>query len=408
MDYAEHYAIQASLAQEESLISAVRLFDIDVESLYSSGMEYLAASLPSGKESPFSNKATGSNHSILMSALCHHVEVLGHEIDLMPDRAWINFFRLLGVEQLTGGYPTIEVEFARTSIAVAADIDVTIPIGTEIRNAFDPSKSAYVTQTLTLDGSTVSATVPARVDSLGEDLNTRIGAYTQVIQKIPHLESAIDIAYISYGLDTQSLSEAIQIARSGIRTGNLGRLTDKGLLDFDGDRFLGRCVTLRDYIYYAERLGASKANAIRGRAVGAVGYFGDLITVAIYPPARASGIAVDLAKIQDGGTQVQIVPAQIIPIDGIIEIRTAQNFPRQTAIDQISAAIVDTINPPYGTWGDRDLAGSIATAIERIQGIYAVPNIFLKNANSGVPLEGLQVEPWQLFEVQDTLQINVV
>lgn len=408
MDYAEHYAIQSSLAQEESLIAAVRLFDVDAEALYSSGMELLAASLPSGRESPFSNKASGSNHSILMGATAHMLEVLGHEVNLMPDRAWINFFRLLGVEQLTGGYPIVEIEFTRQAVAVAQNITVVIPIGTEVRNANDPSKSAYLTQTLTLDGSTATATVNARIDTLGEDLNTRLGSYTQVIQKIPYLESAADTGYVSSGLDTASLSEAISIARQGIRTGNLGRLTEKGLLDLEGDRFLGRCVTLRDYIYYAERLGAAKANALRGMAYGTSGYYGDLITVPIYPPARASSIAIDLAKISDTSSRLSVIPAEVIPIDGIINIKTAQNFPRQAAIDAISVAIVDTINPPYGTWGDKDLAGSVSTAIERIQGIYAVPNIYLKNANSGVPLEGLQIEPWHLFEIQDTLQINIL
>jgi hypothetical protein len=302
----------------------------------------------------------------------------------------------------------VEMRFTRATVAVNQNIPVTIPIGTEIRNSFDPSRSAYLTQSLVLDGSTVSGTVAARVDTLGEDSNTRIGAYNQVVQKIPYLDAAVDIAYISNGLDTATLSEVIVLARQGIRTGNLGRLTEKGLLDLEGNRFLGRCSTLRDYIYYAERLGATKANAIQGVAYGASGYYGDLITVPIYPPARASSISADLLKISDASARVQIVPAEVIPIDGIINIKIAQNFPRQAAIDAISVAIVDTINPPYGTWGDKDLGGSISTAIERIQGIYAVPNIFLKNANSGVSLEGLTILPWHLFEVQDTLQINVV
>lgn len=407
-DYQEHYAIQASLATEESLLPPVRLFDLDAEALYSSGMELLASPLPSGRESPFSNKATGSNHSILVSALCHQIETLGHEINLMPDRAWINFFRLLGVEQLTGGYPVIEVEFTRSIAAVSNNLDVLIPIGTEIRNSSDANKSAYTTQNLLLSGSDVSGTTTARVDTLGEDLNTPIGTYNQVIQRIPFLEAVADTAYISPGADVASLAEAIQIARSGIRTGNLGRLTDRGLLDFEGERFLGRCVTLRDYIYYAQRLGALKANAVRGQAYGASGYYGDLITVPVYPANRASTIAIDLLKISDAASRVDVIPAEVIPIDGMINIKTAQNFGRQAAIDAISNAIVDTINPPSGTWGDKDLVGSISTAIERIVGIYAVPSIYLKNAASGIPLEGLQIQPWHLFEVQDTIEINVV
>jgi hypothetical protein len=408
MDYFEHYAIQASLAQEESLIPAVRLFDLDAEALYSSGMEYLASSLPSGRESPFSNKASGSNHSILFSSLCHIVEVLGHEVDLMPDRAWINFFRLLGVEQLTGGYPLIEVEFTRSAVALAQNIDVVIPIGTQIRNAFDSSRSAYVTQTLFISGSSLSETVPARIDTLGEDLNTRIGAYSQVVQKIPYLESVADINYLSNGLETQSMAEAIASARQGIRTGNLGRLYEKGSIDLDGNRFLGRCVTLRDYIYFSERLGATKANAIQGQVCGATGYYGDAITVAVYPPSRASGLLNELVKISDASTRLSVIPAEIISIDGIINIKIAQNLPRQLAIDAISIAIVDNINPPHGKWGDKDFAGSLSTAIEQIQGIYAVPSIFLKNASSGIPLEGLEIQPWHLFEVQDTIQINII
>jgi hypothetical protein len=408
MDYAEHYAIQAKLAAEEALIPSPKLFDLDAEALYSSGMELLASNLPSGRESPFSNKASGSSHSWIMSATSHMIEVLGYEVDLMLDRAWINFFRLLGVEQLTGGYPMIEVEFTRSAVAVAQNIPVTIPIGTEIRNIFDASKSAYLTQTLVIDGSNLSDRAIARVDTLGEDANTRIGSYSKVIQKIPYLESAADISYVSAGLDTSTLAETISTARQGVRTGNLGRLTEKGLIDLEGERFLGRCVTLRDYIYYAERLGATKANAVRGIAYGASGYYGDLITVPVHPPARASSIAIDLAKISDASSRLSVIPSEVIPIDGIINVKVAQNFPRQAVIDAISIAIVDRINPPYGIWGDQNFAGSLSTAIELIQGIYAVPNIFLKNANSGVPLEGLNIMPWHLFEVQDTIEINIV
>lgn len=407
-DYTEHYAIQASLATEESLLAAVRLFDLDAESLYVAGMEMLASNLPSGRESPFSNKATGSNHSILMSALCHQIEVLGHELNLMLDRAWINFYRLLGVEQLTGSYPLIEMQFSRSIDALRGAIDVTIPIGTEIRNAYNPSLSARTIETTIISGSDLSVTVAARVDTLGSDLNTAIGSYTQPIGRIAFLESAIDLRYIQSGEDVASLAEAVQIARSGIRTGNLGRLTDKGLIDFEGDAFLGRCVTLRDYIFYARRLGASKANAVRGVAYGASGYYGDLITVPVYPEAIASVARSGLLKICDASARVDVIPAVVIPIDGIINIKIAQNFTRQMALDLITTAIVDTINPPHGSWGDPDLNGSMVTAIERIQGIYAVPSIFLKHAESGIPLEGLEIAPWHLFEIQDTIQFNVL
>lgn len=407
-DYDEHYAIQASLATEESLLAAVQLFDLDAEALYSAGMDLLASNLPSGRESPFSNKATGSNHSILMSALCHQIEILGYEANLMLDRAWINFYRLLGVEQLTGSYPLIEMEFSRSAEALKSNIDVTIPIGTEIRNSDNPELSARTTQSITISGSDLSARVAARVDTLGSDLNTAIGSYTQFVSKVAFLESCRDIKYIEAGADPSTLAEAIGIARSGIRTGNLGRLTDKGFIDLEGNAFLGRCVTLRDYIFYAGRLGAKKANAFSGQAFGASGYYGDLITVPIYPPALAPAIGADLLKIADASARVDVIGAVVIPIDGIINIKIAQNFSKQAAIDLITTAIVDEINPPFGTWGDRDLVGSIVTAIERIQGVYAVPSIFLKNAQSGIPLIGLEIQPWHLFEIQDTIQFNVV
>lgn len=407
-DYEEHYAIQARLATEESLLAAVRLFDLDAESLYSAGMDLLASSLPSGRESPFSNKATGSNHSILMSALCHQIEVLGYEVNLMLDRAWINFYRLLGVEQLTGSYPLLEMEFSRSIDALRNGIDVIIPIGTEIRNTNNPSLSARTIETITISGSDLSATVAARVDTLGVDLNTAIGSYTQFVGKTAFLESCRDLNYIEAGADVSSLAEAIQIARSGIRTGNLGRLTDKGLIDLDGDAFLGRCVTLRDYIFYARRLGAKKANAVQGIAFGASGYYGDLITVPIYPPGVSAAVKVGLLKISDASARVDVIPAVVVPIDGIINIKIAQNLTRKMAIDLITTTIVDTINPPFGMWGDPNLSSSISTAIERIQGIYAVPSIFLKHAESGIPLEGLEVSPWHLFEIQDTIQFNVV
>lgn len=408
MEYSEHYRLQASLSEAESILPAVQLFDTDIEQLYSLGMELLASTLPSGRESPFSNKATGSAQSILLSALLQMIEVLGYEINLMPDRAWINFFRLLGAEQLTGEFPIIELFFSREARAVSLNIDVTIPIGTEVRNSLDQSKSAYTTETVVISGSDVSASVIARVDILGEDINTRIGSYNDLVQKIPYIDSVKDITYLSAGRDPSTLADSVLNTRQGIRSGNLGRMSSKGLIDLDNETFLGRAVTLRDYIYYSLRFGAAKANAFRGRSFGSAGYFGDLVTVVIYPATIATAVKNNLLIIAEASVRLDTIPAVVIPIDGIIEIKIAQNFSRQAAVDAISVAIVDNINPPFGGWGDQNLGASIATEIEKIQGIYAVPNIFLKNANSGVPLEGLSIEPWNLFEIQDTIEIKVV
>jgi hypothetical protein len=66
------------------------------------------------------------------------------------------------------------------------------------------------------------------------------------------------------------------------------------------------------------------------------------------------------------------------------------------------------VNPPAGIWGDTNFARNLATALENIDGVYAVPEMQLKHSITQEPLENLAIAPWNLIEVQQGITFTVI
>ena len=105
---------------------------------------------------------------------------------------------------------------------------------------------------------------------------------------------------------------------------------------------------------------------------------------------------------------VDVLGAEVIPIDGEVTVRVVPYLVGQnnTVFDMAARAIAERINPPHGKWGDFQLSISLATALELVEGFYAVPSVKLKHAVTGEPIESLKPKPWQLFEIQGSLVVK--
>ena len=179
-----------------------------------------------------------------------------------------------------------------------------------------------------------------------------------------------------------------------------------------------RTVSRSDYYQELLDIGCQKVNVVSpGFMKDRPGRFPELVTVLVHPPEMMQIVEQYLIEGQPGsngktisaGKLLQVIPSEIIPIDGSLECKIIEGLSNNQAYDIAATAIANNINPPYGKWGDKNLPVSIANALERSQvSIYSVPleSIKLKHAETGVPFESLDVKPWNLFSIQNTLQFN--
>jgi hypothetical protein len=406
MDYQQHYQLQEALSTEEGLVPPPRLFDYDETQIYAAIMDLLAQDQANGVPSPFRSKQPGSAHSILVGGITELISFFGYEMDKVPDRAWVHILRLLGAKTPVIESPVLSLSFEKSETAVLNSLDAIVPIGTVVSDIFG-NFTLTTLYSITIPGSESTGIVQARLDSEVLPADYTQGMFSLLKSATPYVTGVQDVGITSTGQTAQNLSEIAQIVRGGVRTGNLGRYQDISLIDTSGENFLGRCVTFADYIYYAKRLGAEKANAFRGVQLDNVGFFGDLTTVVVYPGTAVSGVDVEIRKIAMEGIRLDIVPATIVPLDGIITVKVAASIRDSSVRDLVAEAIVSSINPPAGIWGDPQFLSNLATAIESVQGIYAVSRIELKHALTNVPFTSLKIEAWHLLEIQNTIEIEV-
>jgi hypothetical protein len=165
-------------------------------------------------------------------------------------------------------------------------------------------------------------------------------------------------------------------------------------------------VTARDYEFAANLVGAQKVRVMVGVSPGTAGYFGSLTSVVVYPPDITPSVEAILAERVLANRQISTLPADIIPIDGVIKPRVVPSLSNLEVFNLVATAIATEVNPPYGNWGDSNFAQTVAIACERQVGIFGVPEINLRHAITGAPLESLDIQPWQLLEIQSTLQVE--
>jgi hypothetical protein len=146
---------------------------------------------------------------------------------------------------------------------------------------------------------------------------------------------------------------------------------------------------------------------IRGRIPGSTATHRDLRTVAVYPIEMVPSVELEMRSRRMFDERLNVIPAEIIPLTGSIEVRAITGVTENQARALTINAIVNDVNPPHGKWGDQDFGASLATVIEKQNGIYATRSINLKHSVTGEELRTLIVEPWNLLEIQQGLEIFV-
>lgn len=408
--YVEYYHLREQLEATPLLIPKPVLYNFDSGQVYAAHMDMLAQPLPTGEASPFSSKEPGSGHGVLMSVMTHLQDVHAHEFNLVPDAWWIEWFRSLGAEIQQAEYPVINLVFERTPEAIINRVPALIPANTEIRSNRDLNIAAYTLYEEEILGDEESIVVAARINRLGVLPNIRAGE----MSVLPRYLSFINRVYndgtvVQQGKNAETLIEAMLRVRDGLRSGSLGQDPIEGEFVPNDPRFHARCVTVADFSYWAKRLGATKVNVLSGMQYGVTnGEFADLTSLVVYPSILSELLYDSMVGMTIQALRFDVRPAELIPIDGTIQVKVIPNVPESDVFNIVAEAIVNKVNPPYGTWGDLNFPATLATALEETFSIYAVPEMNLKHSETGEPISELDIQPWHLFEIQNTLEIETV
>lgn len=396
--YEQYFRLSEYLGRDASLIQSRRLYSLDENALYSAIMDRLAQPLPNGEESPFSSRSPTTAHAILTGGMAYQQSVLAEEFNHVPDRTLVLMLRLLGTRMSIAEYPVINQVFRRAPESLLVGIPAIIPLNLEVRSRYDPTLSVYTTLSASMEGTAGVdeveregvhfVSVPCRVSQIGALPNIRLREFTVLPRSLPFVsESFNDGRIVNPGRNAETLVEAVLRSREDFRTGL-------------------RCVTARDYEFAANLVGAQKVRVMVGVSPGTAGYFGSLTSVVVYPPDITPSVDAILAERVLASRQISTLPADIIPIDGVIKPRVVPNLSNLEVFNLVATAIATEVNPPYGNWGDSNFAQTVAIACERQVGIFGVPEINLRHAITGAPLESLDIQPWQLLEIQSTLQVE--
>ena len=395
INYDDYYDLEESLSKISNLIDSPDLYPFDPEKVYAAMMEMAAQPLPSGEQSPFTSKLPGSVHSLIFSTVLYAHQMAMHQANLVPNKVYVSLLRMLGVTRLEAEYPIVNLVFTRSRQSIEAGIPAVIPVGTVVQNKFNSGFTATTRQEARMTGSQQSVTIPARLNQLGAiDDNTQVGAFSIMPRSLAFIESVYnDGAVISSGRTRETLPETALRVRDMMRTGN-------------------RCVTAPDFYEVATSrayVGAKKVNVIPGYLRGSdFSFGGSIVTVVVYPSNLQVLAAAIFEEMKMADVTVDVVGAEIIPIDGEVTVRVVPYLVGQnkTVFDMAAKAITERINPPHGKWGDWQLPISLATALEMVEGFYAVREVKLKHSVTGEAIESLKPKPWQLFQIQESLIIK--
>lgn len=382
IDYTEHYQLQEYLAQEPNIIPAPLLGAFDDGLLYAALMDRIAQPLADGSESPFSSRNPLSGHGQLLSQFVYMAKIIMHELNLTPSMTWVQWFRVLGIERAEADYPVINLVFTRSQIAIASNITVQIPTGTIITSVRDPSLWVTTSTTIEISGQDQTVSIPATLNVIGviaTDIDP--SEFTVLPTFFSFIDSVKGTAILYPGQNEESLASMMLRARLQLQ-------------DISGSS------TPRGIYNAAIATGAEKIAVLPGIQYGSPGKFADLVTVVVYPASMTTVVATHLADRIPAAMRLDVRAAEIIPIDGTISIRTTSTFSNAQALN----AIANGCNPPYGKWGDSQYDVTIATVLEnQASSIYAVPSLVLKNSVTRVPLVDLIIQPWNLLEVQNSV-----
>jgi hypothetical protein len=384
--YSGHYQLEAILAKDPSILPAFHLYNVNIEKIHAASLDMLAQPID-GVESPFSSRNPLSAHGQIMGAIAYLHALIGHEINLVPDSLWVRWFRLLGVEMGLAERPVINLVFRRSPDAIASGIPAKVPLGTEVKSI--AGEIATTVYDLYIDEDSDMGEVPARLDRPGKiSMNIWPGEFSVIPDDLNWIDSVSNTEVLFEGKEPETLPEAMLRARQAIQSA-------------------GNLVNPRDYYRAALDLGASKVNFLPRVKKGSKVQFANLVTVAVYPPGIAKLIQPEMTDRELHGINVEVIPAEIIPIAGEIDVRIVPTLSNDEAFNLAATAIQKNINPPFGVWGDRTFPRSLAIALENQPNFsYSVPRVNLKHADTGAAIELLAIERWNLLEIQQNLVIN--
>ena len=394
--YDLHYQIAEVLAAEASTIEPVELYDVDPQKLLVDCLNRMAQPIGEGLASPLSSRNPASGEGIITSVLLIMLQYFGHELNLFPDALLLNHLRVLGLTRQIPTSPLIELQF-RFDNDVAEPV---VPEGARIRSRYYAERTAIViedaTEIVAIEGSdSIYINAIAKIDEPGQlKLNVREQEFTLVPIALSNqgIAAVTNTKIISAGQEQETVAEVIKRARS--------------LLARPGDRV----ITARDYQDVALTLGgAAKAIVLPKLGVkdnGETIYWSDLITVAVYPTDAVDATYTALIDKIPAGTRLEVIPARILPIDGKITVGIDPQLTQAEAYDLVATSIIDNINPPFGNWGDRHFSAHLSTAIEKIIGIYSFKPEILKHSETGVLLEDLTIYPYDLLEIQQSIEFE--
>ncbi|NJR41173.1 MAG: hypothetical protein HC781_22950 [Leptolyngbyaceae cyanobacterium CSU_1_4] len=386
--YDRYYELEQSLQAEPNLIPSVELYGFQDAPIYTAIMNRLAQALPTGEPSPFSSQTPGSAHSILVSVLVYLQSLIAHEFNLVPDATLLEWLRMMGTQLRVSEYSVLNVRFTRSQDAIARNIPVDIPLNIEVRSLYQPDLSVFTITNARMEADQNTVLVPCRLSRIGKPPNIRQGEFSQIPRSLAFVDTAANEGIVTEGRGAEKLIDAVYRTRDWLRTGD-------------------RCVTDRDFQFYALKVGAAKANVIRGRMPGVDGFFRDLRTIAVHPASYSALVEAEINPRRMKDERLAVVGAEIIPIDGLVQIKVLSTVSAVEAFNLAATAITENLNPPHGVWGDREYDKALAEVLEKTRGIYAVPLVQLKHAQTNVPLRELDIQPWQLLEIQQTIKIEV-
>ena len=394
MKYNSEYSLQNLFAQQPRLIKTPRLFNLDEPQTYAAMMDRLAQPLPNGESSPFSSRSPATGHGYLIGTFLHLLSMQAHELNLVPDIVWLKLLQFLGTELSPAEYPLINITFSRSDDAIASNIPVTISLRTKVESIYVNGLFAYTTVEKTISGQDKTVDIPCRLSEIGAAPAIRVGEFSRLPRMMSFVaEASNDGTIVNPGRSQETLPEAALRVREELKTGK-------------------RCISLSDYVYWAYALGSdlgvTKATAVSAVAYQVYGNFKNLVTVMIHPGENAERLYDLMEPMTVAQRSFDVIPAEIIPVTGVISVKAIESLTNGQIFDLAATAIVNEINPPFGLWGDKDFPDNLSTALEKTQGIYAVKKLELKNVYTDRPLEELEIHPWHLFQIQDTLQINVL
>lgn len=394
-NYQDFYDLAEFLDKDPELIPSPSIVNFDWQQFYATMMDIVAQPLPDGSASPFTSRLPGSVHDILIQACLYVAQLQAHQIDLIPDKTLTVLYRLLGFARMAAEYPIISIRFTRSPQSKIAGFDAVIPIGTKVYSRLNSAIYAVTQVEGRITSNMNSIIIPARLNRLGYiSRNTQIGEFNSLGRPISQIESIENISVVSEGKKEETIPEMVLRIRQAIQVGN-------------------RCVTVQDYEYFAKnQVGAQKVNVIPGFLRSSVGadFGSSIVTVVIYPENLVESAKLFFANTKMADVTVDVIPAEIIPIDGDVTVRVIASLVNQPdrVFNLAAEAILQEINPPYGKWGDKTLDSNLATALELVEGFYAVPSLSLKHAETNTPINDLTIRPYHLFQIQNSLNIKAI